>query len=91
MIVPANSNSRPSASPAAPQVDETFLMMAAAQMHMEGRLVKEQGGVGMDPELQRQQQETEDILTKHDQVMTHKVIRDPNLGTIDRYLPGQEI
>ena len=44
MIVPANSNSRPSASPAAPQVDETFLMMAAAQMHMEGRLVQSQYG-----------------------------------------------
>lgn len=40
-IVPFRSDAQPSQSPAMPALpSETYLMMAAAQMHKEGRLVK---------------------------------------------------
>lgn len=42
MIVPTSTGSAPSTSPRpqVPQIPEAYLLMAAAQMHREGRLVQ---------------------------------------------------
>ena len=44
--VPASTGSRSAPAPVAPQIDETYLLMAAAQMHKEGRLVEAPDYVG---------------------------------------------
>jgi len=39
--VPTNTNSKPlPTAPTAPQIDDSYLAMAAGQMHLEGRLVQ---------------------------------------------------
>ncbi len=42
--VPTSTGSQPSPSTVTPMVGEMFLMMAAAQMHSEGRLVQSKYG-----------------------------------------------
>ena len=55
ITVPTSTGSPAAVAPQAPRPDDAFLMMAAAQMHSEGRLVKSEYG---EPDTTRDGQAT---------------------------------